>query len=93
MQILQKPCDPDQPIHLHCFTGDGELVKKWTVFRMFSLDSQVPWSFGIDQIDGLYAVPMNRMLLDTDSPYMKPGGGYINTPAVTGDVVTIVASK
>lgn len=46
-----------------------------------------------DQIDGLRAVPMNRMLLETDSPYMKPGGGYINAPAFIGDVATVVASK
>lgn len=50
-------------------------------------------SFHTDQLDGLHAVPMNRMLLETDSPYMKPGGGHINTPAFIGDVATIVASK
>lgn len=36
---------------------------------------------------------MNRILLETDSPYMRSGGGGINTPAFIGDVASIVASK
>lgn len=95
MQILQKSCDPDQPIHLHCFTGDAELVKEWMdsfSHVHFGFTGAVE-SFHTDQLDGLHAVPMNRMLLETDSPYMKPGGGHINTPAFIGDVATIVASK
>lgn len=50
-------------------------------------------NFSTDQIAGLQSVPMNRILLETDSPYMRPGGGGINTPAFIGDVASIVASK
>lgn len=29
MQILHKFCVYTQPIHVHCFMGDAELVKEW----------------------------------------------------------------
>uniref|UniRef100_A0A8W8KII9 Uncharacterized protein n=1 Tax=Magallana gigas TaxID=29159 RepID=A0A8W8KII9_MAGGI len=95
MQILHTSCDPDQPIHLHCFTGDARLVKEWmnSFSHVYFGFTGAVETFSTDQIDGLRAVPMNRMLLETDSPYMKPGGGYINTPAFIGDVATVVASK
>lgn len=47
----------------------------------------------MDQISCLRTVPMNRDLLETDSPYMKPGVGDINTPAFIEDVATQVASR
>lgn len=50
-------------------------------------------NFGTDQIAGLQSVPMNRILLETDSQYMRPGGGGIITPAFIGDVASVVASK
>lgn len=31
-------------------------------------------SFSVDQISGLRTVPINCVLLETDSPYMKPSG-------------------
>lgn len=50
-------------------------------------------NFGTDQIAGRQSIPMNRILLETDTPYMRPGGGDINTSAFIGDVASIVASK
>ncbi|XP_065942732.1 uncharacterized metal-dependent hydrolase YcfH-like [Magallana gigas] len=95
IHILQRICDPDQPIHLHCFTGDQELVKLWMdhFSNVFFGFTGVVDSFSVDQISGLRTVPMNRVLLETDSPYMKPGGGDINTPAFIGDVASQVASR
>lgn len=42
----------------------------------------------VDQNSGLRSVTMNRVLLETESPYMKPGGGDINTPAFIGDIAS-----
>lgn len=50
-------------------------------------------TFGTDQIVGRQSIHMNRIVLETDTPYMRPGGGGINTPAFIGDVASIVASK
>uniref|UniRef100_K1QU86 Putative deoxyribonuclease TATDN2 n=1 Tax=Magallana gigas TaxID=29159 RepID=K1QU86_MAGGI len=93
IHILQRMCDPDQPIHLHCFTGNQELVKLW-IDRFsnvyFGFTGAVE-SFSV--ISGLRTVPVNRVLLNPDSPYMKPGGGYINIPVFIKDVASQVASR
>lgn len=84
-----------QPIHVHCFTGDIELVTEWMSHFSnvyFGFTGAVE-NFSSDQIAGLQSVPLNRILLETDSPYMRPGGGSINTPAFIGDVASLVASK
>ena len=95
IQILQRKCDYNQPIHLHSFTGDQELVKEWLDSFSdvhFGFTGAVE-SFSEEQTAGLQSVPMKRLLLETDSPYMKPGGGTVNTPAFIGDVASFVASK
>lgn len=95
IHILQRMCNPDQPFHLHCFTGDQELVKLWMDYFFnvyFGLTGAVE-SFSVDQIFGLRTVPINRVLLETDSPYMKPSGGDINPPAFIGDVASQVAPR
>lgn len=33
-------------------------------------------NFGTAQIVGRQSIPMNRILLETDTPYMRPGGKY-----------------
>ncbi|XP_061177590.1 uncharacterized metal-dependent hydrolase HI_0454-like [Saccostrea echinata] len=95
MQLLRKSCDPDQPIHLHCFMGDPELVKEWldSCSNVYFGFTGAVVNFSAGQVAGLQSVPMSRLLLETDSPYMKPGGGTVNTPAFIGDVATEVASK
>lgn len=51
-------------------------------------------SFSVDQISVLRTVHVNRVLLEINSPpYMKPGGGDINTPAFIEDVAFQVASR
>ncbi|XP_062576655.1 uncharacterized metal-dependent hydrolase HI_0454-like [Saccostrea cucullata] len=95
IQLLRKSCDPDQPIHLHCFTGDPELVKEWmdNYSNVYFGFTGAVTNFSADQVAGLQSVPMSRLLVETDSPYMKPGGGTVNTPAFIGDVAAEVASK
>ncbi|XP_062600979.1 uncharacterized protein LOC134262618 [Saccostrea cucullata] len=95
IQLLRKSCDPDQPIHLHCFTGDPELVKEWmdSCSNVYFGFTGAVTNFSADQVAGFQSVPMSRLLLETDSPYMTPGGGAVNTPAFIGDIATEVASK
>ena len=49
-------------------------------------------SFNQEQRDGLRAVPEDRILLETDSPYMPTHRNVrVNTPAYIGDVAESVA--
>lgn len=95
MQILHKFCGYTQPIHVQCFMGDVELVKEWMTNYSnvyFGFTGAVE-NFDKDQIAGLQSVSMNQILLETDSPYMRPGGGGTNTPVFIVDDASIVASK
>lgn len=95
MQILKKFCGYTQLIHVHCFTGDTELVTEWmsNFSNVYFGFTGAVENFSSDQVAGLQSVPLNRILLETDSPSMRPGGGNINTPAFIGDVASLVASK
>lgn len=54
-QILHKFCGYTQPIHVHCFMGDAELVKEWMTNYSnvyFGFTGAVE-NFSTDQIAGL----------------------------------------
>ena len=61
-----------QPIHLHCFTGIVELVQPWTEKSnqiYFGYTAAVQ-NINKDQLQGLKCISSDRILLETDSPYM-----------------------
>ena len=79
---------------LHCFTEDAD-------FARFCLDQGFYVSFsgiitfgGADQIrEAAQAVPLDRLLVETDSPYLAPvpHRGTRNEPARAADVTRFVA--
>ena len=46
----------------------------------------------MDQFQGLKSIPNDRILLESDSPYMSPIGKECNTPSFIGDVASRVAA-
>ncbi|GFO42938.1 3'-5' ssDNA/RNA exonuclease tatd, partial [Plakobranchus ocellatus] len=94
---LVGPClAREQPIQLHCFSGSAVAFAKWQkrfpdVYASFS---GLVSSFEEHQKQGLRAVPGDRLLLETDSPYLPTGGrGVGNTPHHVGDVAKLVPHK
>ena len=91
--ILRRKCSRTQRLHIHCFTGTADMVQDWLEefpHAYFGFTAIVR-SFDTEQVDALKAVPSNRLLLETDSPYMPVSGQNVNTPAFIGDVATIIA--
>ena len=84
----------DQPIHLHCFTGFQHDVEEWLQEFpncYFGFTGKVS-SFSSEQLFGLQSVPADRLLIETDSPYMPVHSRLkTNTPAHIGDVAQLVA--
>ena len=74
LHYVKKACPPNQGIHLHCFTGNKTIVEDWLddfPNTYFGFTARVT-SFNWEQREGLRAVPLNRLLIETDSPY-TPG--------------------
>ena len=94
LQIMLSICQRDQLIHLHCFTGNVELVQLWTekFNKIYFGYTAAVQNFNKDQLQGLKCIPSDRILLETDSPYMSPKGKGCNTPAFIGDVASLVAA-
>ncbi|XP_046568975.1 uncharacterized protein LOC124277357 [Haliotis rubra] len=93
IRILREILPQDQPIHVHCFTGNEETVREWLdVFPQtyFGFTARARM-FTQDQFEGLKAVPGNRVLLETDSPCMPPVGYRTNSPTLLCLVADVVA--
>lgn len=66
----------------------------WTNFRTAILASLRESPYNQYQLEGLKAVPHDRILLEADSPYMPVNKeNRINTPAYIGDIAQVVAKE
>lgn len=83
-----------QPIHLHCFTGDVETVKRWVsrFWRAHFGFTRLAAQFDKNQKAGLRAVTDDRLLIESDAPYFPfTGTGHYSTPALIGMTANEVA--
>ncbi|MEW8444279.1 MAG: TatD family hydrolase [Candidatus Thiodiazotropha sp.] len=89
-----RACSTSQKVHLHCFTGTRSDVEDWlerfpNCYFGFTARAS---TFNHFQLEGLRAVPHDRILVETDSPYMPVDGeNRTNTPAYIGDVAQLIA--
>ncbi|XP_052683526.1 uncharacterized metal-dependent hydrolase HI_0454-like [Crassostrea angulata] len=65
------------PIYLHCFLGGPAQIKLW-------IDT--------GRQEGVRAIPQDRILVETDSPYLPCGVGRPMTPKHIGKVYQLVAT-
>ena len=83
----------DQAIHIHCFTGNKDIVKSWIgeFPRTFFGFTKIVQSFTKDQLEGLRAVDDERILLETDAPYFGFPGIKHSAPNAIGMTAEVVA--
>ena len=83
----------DQAIHVHCFTGNKDIVKSWIgkFPRTFFGFTKIVQSFTKDQLEGLRAVDDERILLETDAPYFGFPGIKYSAPNAIGMTAEVVA--
>lgn len=97
--VVLKYCADDytssrQRFVLHCFTGTQEIVDAWLrQFRntYFGI-TMTAARFDGKQRNALRAIPDDRLLVETDAPYITPPGISNNSPIYIGEVITEVAS-
>jgi len=81
---------------VHCFGGTAVDVREWiSAFRncFFGFTASVAY-FSKDQLQGLREVPLDKILVETDSPYLPPLPDVLcNTPAFIGNVGHLVSER
>ncbi|MES9883066.1 MAG: TatD family hydrolase [Sedimenticola sp.] len=93
LEITKKHCPSEQRIHLHCFNGGPNELRAWrTAYPQcyFGFTGLVK-SFDDQQQEALRQVPADRLLVETDSPYLSASSSHeVNTPAYLGEVADLV---
>ena len=86
-------CSVFQRIHLHCFSGDVDTMVEWLQAfpNCFVSFSGLVARFSPEQLSAVRQCPRQRLLLETDSPYLSVRPGKVNTPAHIGEVARCVA--
>lgn len=94
LAILQEEKADECGGVLHCFTEDRETAEKLLDMGFYISFSGIATFRNAEQIrDAARYVPLDRMLVETDSPYLAPvpHRGKENQPAYTRDVAEYMA--
>jgi TatD DNase family protein len=79
---------------LHCFTGSAELARKGLeIGFLISLSGIVTFKNAWDLQETARAVPLDRLLVETDAPFLAPvpNRGKVCEPAFVADTAAFVA--
>jgi len=93
-RIMDEILPKDHRIHVHCFTGTSEFItkvfKKWEN-SFVGFTGCITFSNAQRQRDVVKLIPLERLLLETDGPFMAPEPlrGSIAHP----NMIPIVANK
>lgn len=86
----------DNGLLLHCYSGSSEFVKIFGEFdAYFAFGGAITFTSAKHNLEALRAVPQDRLLLETDCPYMTPVPfrGKINRPEYICYVADKVAAE
>ncbi|CAI9737538.1 putative deoxyribonuclease TATDN2 [Octopus vulgaris] len=75
LQILKKYVPVDYRIHCHCFTKSFKYAKEWLSYfpnLFIGLTPLVTYPSALEVHNTAYHIPLDRLLLETDSPYFVP---------------------
>ena len=72
-EILNSYKNNDLKILMHCFTGSKEFSKKLLLLdSYFSASGIITFKNSLDLQDTFKALPLEKMLIETDSPFLAP---------------------
>ena len=77
LEILTSSLPPDYLVHLHCYSSTPEVAKKFmdhfpNLYIGITANVTYPKMKGVHNT--VANLPLNRLLLETDAPYMLPDG-------------------
>ncbi|GLQ31691.1 TatD family hydrolase [Litoribrevibacter albus] len=94
LEILKEHCDLEVGGILHCFTESLEMAEAAIDMNFhISISGIVTFRNASELRDVVRALPLERLLVETDSPYLAPvpHRGKSNEPAFVRDVAEFVA--
>ncbi len=96
-EILQKIDGENIKAHIHCYTGTAEFAKKVLSLKgtyFFGFTGAVTFDKTITIREAAKAIPTNRILLETDAPYLAPVPfrGKTCTPAMIPNIAQVLAN-
>jgi len=95
-EILQKIDGENIKAHIHCYTGTVEFAEKVLSLKgtyFFGFTGAITFDKTITIRDAAKAIPANRILLETDAPYLAPVPfrGKTCTPAMIPNIAQVLA--
>ena len=92
-----KRVNPDQELHLHCFTGSRQQAEEWLAYfpkARFGVTNLVTFPSATQVHKLVRTLPMEKLLPETDAPYFRPPGvaDRRSTPRLLRHVVAQVAA-
>ena len=94
IRLLKRGVAPSQRLHIHCFSGLADHVAGWLEAFPASYFGVAGLAEDFDhlQCEAVWRIPPDRLLLETDSPYLRVWDrAQIQTPAYLGEVAEVVA--
>ena len=71
--LLKEKGNSNLKILIHCFTGTKDFAKKLLDIGCYiSISGVVTFKNASDLIDAIHIIPNDRLLVETDSPYLAP---------------------
>ena len=92
--LIKEHLNADQPFIIHCYTGDQNWAAKFVELGGYiSFSGIVTFKNAADIRDSIKTIPPERILVETDSPYLSPVPfrGKRNEPARVVHVLERVA--
>ena len=72
-EVLNEYKDEKLKILMHCFTGSQEFAEKLLKFNSyFSASGIITFKNSLDLQDTFKSIPMDKILIETDSPFLAP---------------------
>nr|AGS52944.1 putative deoxyribonuclease YcfH [uncultured bacterium contig00028] len=96
-KILQKIDNETLKVHIHCYTGTANFAQKILSLKgnyFFGFTGALTFDKTATIRAAAAAIPLNKILLETDAPYLAPVPlrGKICTPAMTVHIAQVLAN-
>jgi len=95
LEVLERDGAPERTV-FHCFSGDAELARRCVDQGWYlSFSGSVTFSSARDLRAALHEVPLDRLLLESDAPYLAPHPhrGRPNAPYLVAATARAVAAE